>query len=209
MKMNICTDGACSGNPGPGGWGAVVFNENGDAWELSGFEPDTTNNRMELTAVIHALEFAREKAGNAELHVTLTTDSQYIVNAVNQKWLTGWQKNGWRTSAKKPVLNQDLWQQFLDCAKNMTSAEFMWVKGHAGHPENERCDRLAVAAIENAAGVMNTVSDAAITETAKTAETGETDYINISDLSIEAKKLVLDLVNQLRSLPKAAQLIKK
>lgn len=144
-NIQIFTDGACSGNPGPGGWGAII-KINGNTVELSGFEADTTNNRMELTAVIEALESVSGAYENSK--ITVTTDSKYVCDAINQNWLANWQKNGWRKSDKKPVLNQDLWQELLASLGNH-DVKFVWVKGHAGHPENERCDELATQAIAN------------------------------------------------------------
>ena len=129
------TDGACSGNPGPGGWGAVL--QFGDhERELHGGARDTTNNRMELTAAIEAL-----KALSEPCQVSLTTDSTYVKDGITQ-WLTNWKRNGWKTAAKKPVKNQDLWQA-LDHESARHAIDWCWVKGHSGHPENERADRLA------------------------------------------------------------------
>lgn len=137
--VEIFTDGACSGNPGPGGWGAVL-RFNGREKELSGGESNTTNNRMELTACIQALSALREPC-----RVRLTTDSQYVCNGMTKGWAASWRKNGWRKSDKKPALNSDLWEEMLRLSE-IHDVEFLWIKGHAGHPENERCDRLAVAA---------------------------------------------------------------
>lgn len=135
--VEIFTDGACSGNPGPGGWGAVLrFGEREK--ELCGGEKETTNNRMELTAVIEALSKLKEPC-----KVKLTTDSKYVCDAVTKGWVYGWQKNGWKKADKKPALNVDLWEKLLPLLKT-NEVEFCWVKGHAGHPENERCDTLAV-----------------------------------------------------------------
>lgn len=136
-NVEIFTDGACSGNPGPGGWGAIL-RYNGHEKELSGGEKNTTNNRMELTAVIKALGSLKEPC-----RVTLTTDSKYVSDAVNQGWVLSWQKNGWRKGDKKPALNPDLWQKLLELLE-IHEVNIVWVKGHAGHPENERCDALAV-----------------------------------------------------------------
>ena len=136
-KVSIYTDGACSGNPGKGGWGAVLV-YNGTEKEMSGFEAETTNNRMELTAVIRALAALREPC-----LVTLTTDSKYVCDAVTKGWVYGWQRKGWRKADGKPALNVDLWQQLLPLLQTHT-VTFNWVKGHAGHPYNERCDALAV-----------------------------------------------------------------
>ncbi len=136
-KIEIFTDGACSGNPGPGGWGAVLRYNNAEK-ELSGGEADTTNNRMELTAVISALEALKEPC-----EVSLTTDSKYVCDSILKGWVYSWQKNGWRKSDKKPALNVDLWEKLLPLLEKH-KVQFNWVKGHAGHPENERCDKLAV-----------------------------------------------------------------
>ena len=141
-KVEIFTDGACSGNPGPGGWGAVL-RFGGREKELFGGEVDTTNNRMELTAVIEALLALKEPC-----KVTLTTDSKYVCDAVLKDWVYSWQKNGWRKADKKPALNVDLWERLLPLLETH-EVEFCWVKGHAGHPENERCDALAVSFYKN------------------------------------------------------------
>ena len=134
-QIRAFTDGACSGNPGPGGWGAVL--QFGDhERELHGGAPDTTNNRMELTAAIEAL-----KALSEPCRVSLTTDSTYVKDGITQ-WLANWKRNGWKTAAKKPVKNQDLWQA-LDHESARHEIDWCWVKGHSGHPENERADRLA------------------------------------------------------------------
>ena len=134
------TDGACSGNPGPGGWGVVLQAKNDvhvlKERELCGGAADTTNNRMELTAAIEALDTLERKSA-----ITLVTDSAYVKDGVT-KWLCGWKKNGWRTVAKKPVKNAELWQK-LDEAQARHQVTWKWVKGHAGHPENERADALA------------------------------------------------------------------
>ena len=141
-QVTIYTDGACSGNPGPGGWGAVLmFNE--FRKEMSGFEPQTTNNRMELTAAIVALKALKEPC-----EVTLYSDSRYLCESVNQRWVYGWQARGWKKADKKPALNVDLWQRLLPLLETH-QVTFVWIKGHAGHPMNERCDALAVAAREN------------------------------------------------------------
>ena len=135
--VEIFTDGACSGNPGPGGWGAVLrFGEREK--ELCGGEKEPTINRMELTAEIEALSKLKEPC-----KVKLTTDSKYVCDAVTKGWVYGWQKNGWKKADKKPALNVDLWEKLLPLLKT-NEVEFCWVKGHAGHPENERCDTLAV-----------------------------------------------------------------
>lgn len=134
--VDIYTDGACRGNPGRGGWGAILVYE-GREKELSGGESETTNNRMELSAVIAALSALKEPC-----RVTLTTDSQYVVNAIDKGWLDSWQKNGWRKSNKGSVLNVDLWKKLLALLEKH-QVSFVWVRGHNGHPYNERCDRLA------------------------------------------------------------------
>ena len=134
-QVEIFTDGACSGNPGPGGWGALL-RWNGVTKELYGGEADTTNNRMELTAAIKAL-YALQEACEVDLY----TDSVYVRNGISS-WIDSWKANNWKTSAKKPVKNAELWQQ-LDEARSRHKVSWHWVKGHAGHPENERCDELA------------------------------------------------------------------
>ena len=140
-QVDIFTDGACSGNPGPGGWGAVL-RYNGASKELSGGQAQTTNNRMELTAVIEALSALKEPCD-----VTLTTDSRYVCDALNNGWARSWRARGWVKADKKPALNADLFEQLLRLCETHT-VRFVWVKGHAGHPENERCDRLAVEQTE-------------------------------------------------------------
>jgi len=136
--VTIFTDGACSGNPGPGGWGAIL-RYNQVEKELSGGEKGTTNNRMELTAAISALSALKEPCS-----VTLYSDSKYLVDGMSKGWAKGWRAKGWRKSDGKPALNPDLWQQLLDLFERH-EVELVWIKGHNEHPENERCDRLAVA----------------------------------------------------------------
>ncbi len=136
-EVEIFTDGACSGNPGPGGWGAIL-RYNGVEKELSGGERETTNNRMELTAVIAALE-----ALKTECIVTVTTDSRYVCDGITKGWAEKWQKNNWKKPDKKPALNPDLWEKLLNLT-HKHKVTFVWVKGHNEHPENERCDRMAV-----------------------------------------------------------------
>jgi len=138
--VDIYTDGACSGNPGPGGWG-VVMRWKGVEKEFSGYEPDTTNNRMELMAAIIGLEQLKRGVNQVRVH----TDSTYVKDGTT-KWIHGWKKNGWKTAAKKAVKNQDLWMR-LDDALSGHEVQWHWVKGHSGHPENERCDELARMAI--------------------------------------------------------------
>ena len=133
--VDIFTDGACSGNPGPGGWGAIL-RYGAVEKELYGGEPATTNNRMELMAAIQALEALKRP-----MEVRLYTDSEYVKNGITQ-WIHGWKARGWKTADKKPVKNEDLWRR-LDEAKSRHRIEFHWVRGHAGHPENERADALA------------------------------------------------------------------
>lgn len=137
--VQIFTDGACKGNPGIGGWGAIL--KYGSACkELSGCDPNTTNNRMELTAVIRALDALREPC-----EVTLTTDSLYVVNGINKGWAEKWKQRGWVAGKGKRVANPDLWDELLNALK-VHSVTFIWVRGHNGHPENEKCDKLAVEA---------------------------------------------------------------
>ncbi|MGZ0189341.1 MAG: ribonuclease HI [Alphaproteobacteria bacterium] len=139
LTVEIFTDGACSGNPGPGGWGAILRCGDADK-ELSGGEEQTTNNRMELMAAIAALEALKRPST-----VVLTTDSTYVRDGI-AKWINNWKKNGWKTAAKKPVKNEDLWRR-LDAARTPHDVDWRWIKGHTGHAENERCDELARMAI--------------------------------------------------------------
>jgi len=140
--VEIFTDGACSGNPGPGGWGAIL-RWRGKEREIWGGESDTTNNRMELTAAIQALETL-----NRGVSVILYTDSTYVKDGITS-WISGWKARNWKTAAKKPVKNVDLWQA-LDEAVSKHDVEWRWVKGHAGHPENERADELARRGVDEA-----------------------------------------------------------
>ncbi|MGN0556374.1 MAG: ribonuclease HI [Acutalibacteraceae bacterium] len=139
--VEIFTDGACSGNPGPGGWGAILRYGKYEK-ELHGFEADTTNNRMELTAVIMALAELKEPC-----EVIVTTDSKYVVDSIEKGWAKKWRANGWRKADKKPALNAELFERLLDLLERH-HCRFNWIKGHAGHPENERCDRMAVGEYE-------------------------------------------------------------
>ena len=136
-KVEIYTDGSCKKNPGPGGWAAVLV-YNGREKEICGGEADTTNNRMELLATINALKALKEPC-----EVVLTSDSKYVVDGITKGWARGWKAKGWIKSDKKPALNVDLWEKLLDLL-DVHNVKFVWVKGHAGHPENERCDELAV-----------------------------------------------------------------
>lgn len=140
-QVEIFTDGACQGNPGPGGWGAILRYK-GTEKEISGGDPDTTNNRMELTAVIEALRLLKEPC-----QVTVYSDSQYVCNGITKGWAKGWKSRGWKKSDKSPALNPELWDALLT-EIDRHQVEMIWVRGHAGHPENERCDALAVAAAE-------------------------------------------------------------
>ena len=149
-EVVIYTDGACSGNPGPGGWGAVL-RWNDKEKELYGGDPLTTNNRMELMAAIQALEALQRPAT-----VQLRTDSKYLLDGIT-KWVQGWQRNGWRTSAKKPVKNDDLWRRLIEAMKPH-EVTWQWVKGHAGDPGNERADALARLGIEEATAVARSGS---------------------------------------------------
>lgn len=139
-KVEIFTDGACRGNPGPGGWGAIL-RSGGHEKELYGAEPHTTNNRMELTAAIRALEALKRPC-----EVVLTTDSEYLRKGITE-WLPQWKRRGWRTADKKPLKNLELWQT-LEAAAARHDIQWRWVRGHTGHPENERADRLANQAID-------------------------------------------------------------
>jgi len=144
-QIELYSDGACSGNPGPGGWGALLRFKDIEK-ELSGGEKETTNNRMELMGVISGLESLKEPC-----NVKIFTDSKYIADAFLKSWLDSWQKNGWKTAAKKPVKNRELWERLLIQA-NRHKLNWNWIKGHAGHPENERCDKLAVIERDKFAG---------------------------------------------------------
>lgn len=137
--VSIFTDGACSGNPGPGGWGAILRYK-GREKELSGGEVETTNNRMEMMAVIEALRALKRRS-----RVEIYTDSQYVKQGI-EDWLAGWKAKGWKTASKKPVKNQDLWEE-IDLLTGRHDVSFFWVRGHDGHPENERADALARAAV--------------------------------------------------------------
>jgi len=140
IKVEIFSDGACSGNPGPGGWGTLLrFGDHEK--ELSGFDPETTNNRMELTAAIEGLAALKRSC-----KVAVTTDSEYVKKGITE-WIDGWVKKGWKNSQKKEVANRDLWEKLLEQTRRH-EVEWHWVRGHAGHAENERCDELARAAIE-------------------------------------------------------------
>lgn len=139
-QLEIFTDGACKGNPGPGGWGAVIRYGKHEK-EISGGDPDTTNNRMELSATIQALKILIEPC-----EVKLHTDSRYVIDGIT-KWLHGWQRNGWKNASKQPISNIDLWHDLIE-ATARHQVEWIWVKGHNGHPENERADRLASDAAE-------------------------------------------------------------
>lgn len=144
-QVFIFSDGACSGNPGPGGYGVILRCE-GKEKELSGGEADTTNNRMELTGVIVGLSALKYPC-----KVTVQTDSKYVVDGIEKGWAKSWRKNGWIKSDKKPALNSDLWEELLGLLERH-EVSFSWIKGHAGHAENERCDRLAVAQRDKFAG---------------------------------------------------------
>ncbi len=144
-KLFAYTDGACSGNPGPGGWGVLMFAKDGDtilkSRDLSGGAAETTNNKMELTAAIMALETLERPS-----EITIVTDSSYVKDGITT-WIHGWKKNGWKTAAKKPVKNEELWKR-LDAATTRHTVTWEWIKGHAGHVENERADELAREGME-------------------------------------------------------------
>lgn len=141
-EVVIYTDGACSGNPGPGGWGTIL-SARGVKKELSGGERSTTNNRMELTAVIRGLQALKRPC-----KVTVVTDSKYVADAITLGWAKKWKAQGWMRNKKEKALNPDLWEELLNLL-SIHEVTFSWVKGHAGHPENERCDEMAVAAYQN------------------------------------------------------------
>ena len=152
-QVEIYTDGACSGNPGPGGWGAVLRYraQDGQVYEkeLSGGDDSTTNNRMELTAFIEAVGLLKEPC-----EIRYCSDSQYVINGLEKGWAKGWRARGWKKADKSPALNPDLWAKALDLAEQHRIT-YVWVKGHAGHPENERCDQLAVAQSKAHGGRQN------------------------------------------------------
>ena len=152
-QIEIFTDGACSGNPGPGGWGAVLRYRSTDGQvyekELSGGDASTTNNRMELTAFIEAVGLLKEPC-----EIRYCSDSQYVINGLEKGWAKGWRARGWKKADKSPALNPDLWAKALDLAEQHRIT-YVWVKGHAGHPENERCDQLAVAQSKAHGGRQN------------------------------------------------------
>ncbi len=141
-KVYLYTDGACSGNPGPGGWGAILRFGSHEK-ELSGGDADTTNNRMELTAVIEGLAALKEPC-----EVELCSDSKYVIDAIEKGWVYGWKKRGWKKADNKPTLNADLWEKLLPMLATHTIT-CKWIRGHTGHPENERCDAMAVAYYQN------------------------------------------------------------
>ncbi len=140
-QVNIYTDGSCKSNPGPGGWGAVLCYGTAEK-EICGGDEHTTNNRMELTAVISALKMLKEPC-----KVVLTSDSKYVVDGITKGWAKGWKAKGWKKSDKSPALNPELWDELLSLCE-IHDVEFVWVKGHAGHPYNERCDELAQSEAE-------------------------------------------------------------
>ena len=152
----LYSDGACRGNPGPGGWGALAQNSKGDVlFESCGFERDTTNNRMELSGAIESIKklktfYDEENQGDnlEDLRILLFSDSKYVVDGI-QKWVPGWKKRGWKKADKKPPENLDLWQNLDELYEKFSDIEFRWVKGHSGHPQNERCDELANLAIDD------------------------------------------------------------
>lgn len=141
-NVEIYTDGACQGNPGPGGWGAILVCK-GIEKEISGYTPNTTNNRMEITAVIEALKCLKRPC-----EVTITSDSKYLCDSINRNWAISWRRRNWVKSDGTPAKNPDLWETLLNLLQDQISFKFVWVKGHNGHQYNERCDQLAVNAIE-------------------------------------------------------------
>jgi ribonuclease HI len=165
QRVSIWTDGACSGNPGPGGWGAIL-RYNGHERELAGGEAETTNNRMELKAAIEALNVLK-RACNVDLY----TDSQYVRGGING-WLVNWKRNGWKTSDRKPVKNEDLWRE-LDAAQTRHDITWHWVKGHSGHPENERADALARAGMAPFKPVRTKAEAGSAEDHGDTAKSGE------------------------------------
>ena len=153
--IELWTDGACKGNPGPGGWGVILLVPNQPPVELSGYDPATTNNRMELTAVIEGLKSLPDRSGIVTVH----TDSQLVVKGMTE-WIAGWQRKQWRKSDGEPVLNAELWRALLTESQRLAQVRWQWVRGHSGVPLNERADQLAVAAIERRGGVQSTPAPA-------------------------------------------------
>jgi len=151
--IELWTDGACKGNPGPGGWGAILLISDQAPLELSGYDPATTNNRMELTAVIEGLKALPDRAGTVTVH----TDSQLVVKGMTE-WIAGWQRKQWRKSDGDPVLNAELWRALLAESQRLGQVRWQWVRGHSGVPLNERADQLAVAAIERRGGMKSTAN---------------------------------------------------
>lgn len=152
-KYTIYTDGACSGNPGPGGWGAIILHEDGtESVTLCGGEEYTTNNRQELMGVIAGLKYLFKKADTTE--VVIITDSSYVSKAFNENWIGNWQRNGWVTSTKKPVENQDLWLELLRLKQAFARVEFRWVKGHAQNEYNNKCDKIARGEVKRIQAAM-------------------------------------------------------
>jgi ribonuclease HI len=151
--IELWTDGACKGNPGPGGWGAILLISDQAPLELSGYDPATTNNRMELTAVIEGLKALPDRAGTVTVH----TDSQLVVKGMTE-WIAGWQRKQWRKSDGDPVLNAELWRALLAESQRLGQVRWQWVRGHSGVPLNERADQLAVAAIERRGGIKSTAN---------------------------------------------------
>ena len=147
----INTDGSCAGNPGPGGFAAIIEHPKHGELVITGGDPETTNNRMELAAVIEALKAVNSVMGGKSAHITIRSDSKYVIDAFNRKWIGNWKRNGWRTASKQQVKNIELWEELLHAIKDHTIA-WEWVKGHNGDPMNERCDRLAVEQAETAPG---------------------------------------------------------
>lgn len=147
MRVRIYTDGACSGNPGPGGWGAIILLSE-DRIELSGFQRNTTNNSMEIKAVLEALRKIKEMHPLRNMKVDIYSDSAYVVNAIKDKWLKKWQLNGWKTTSKEEVKNKELWVQMIDLLNSSFEINFIKVKGHSGDINNERADKLARTQIE-------------------------------------------------------------
>ena len=214
----IHTDGACSGNPGPGGFAAIVWSQDPERYitTVTGGDPDTTNNRMELSAVIEALRTINTVQTFQHSPVTVRTDSQYIVKAFNDNWIGSWQRNNWRTAKKQPVANRDLWEDLLREIAPHT-ATFVWVRGHSGDPMNERCDTLAVAQSKSApfkttywVNTSNPLTEAAETpEDANGTEDGaaaphpQTTSLSQAELILERNQIALTAIQQAISLTKA------
>ena len=187
--IELWTDGACKGNPGPGGWGAILLIPNQAPLELSGYDPATTNNRMELTAVIEGLKPLPDRAGTVTVH----TDSQLVVKGMTE-WIAGWQRKQWRKSDGDPVLNAELWRALLAQSQRLEQVRWQWVRGHSGVPLNERADQLAVAAIERRGGMQSTSEQASL----PVQQPIQAEFVRPSQLELSELNLLRELEQRVR-----------